>query len=217
MKKHYQRTLLTVCFCFAFVFGFAQVKVYKGNSSYSSDVICNLKDNKVYKGNSSYTSDIPRTIPPTAVISCSPSGMAKSIEGRHRIHPMLFSQSRMASSTKAIRAIHQTFLPIRKVSKCIKTTPAIRRMSISPYPTMSPSNSLWPFGMRWSIVGRFDWQLVRTCKPISLSTSSRGKRLWNWCHPHNWEGPSGWYRKRRGCGNKTCCRWTVWRKRNATS
>ena len=58
MKKHYQRTLLTVCFCLAFVSSFAQVKVYKGNSSYSSDVICTLRGNKVYKGNSSYQSDI---------------------------------------------------------------------------------------------------------------------------------------------------------------
>ena len=33
-------------------------KIYKGNSSYSSDVIANLKDGKVYSGTSSYSSDI---------------------------------------------------------------------------------------------------------------------------------------------------------------
>ncbi|MBR4114863.1 MAG: hypothetical protein IKK40_02510, partial [Bacteroidales bacterium] len=37
-------------------------KVYKGTSTYSSDVICNLKDGKIYKGNSSYSSDVLVTI-----------------------------------------------------------------------------------------------------------------------------------------------------------
>ena len=36
----------------------AQTEVYKGTSSYSSDVICNLSDGKVYKKNSSYSSDV---------------------------------------------------------------------------------------------------------------------------------------------------------------
>ncbi|MDO5447172.1 MAG: hypothetical protein Q4F34_05280, partial [Prevotellaceae bacterium] len=34
------------------------VKVYSGRSSYTSDIICNIKDGKVYKKNSTYTSDI---------------------------------------------------------------------------------------------------------------------------------------------------------------
>ncbi|MBP5583353.1 MAG: hypothetical protein J6X43_05300 [Bacteroidales bacterium] len=37
-------------------------KVYKGTSTYSSDVICNSKDGKIYKGNSSYSSDVLVTI-----------------------------------------------------------------------------------------------------------------------------------------------------------
>jgi hypothetical protein len=36
----------------------AQVKVYKGTSSYTSDVICTVEDGNVYKKTSSYTSDI---------------------------------------------------------------------------------------------------------------------------------------------------------------
>ena len=36
----------------------AQTKVYKGTSSYSSDVICNLNNSKVYKKTSSYSSDV---------------------------------------------------------------------------------------------------------------------------------------------------------------
>lgn len=99
------------------------------------------------------TTKCTRAIPHTAVISCSPSGMGKSIEGRHRILPMWSSRSGTASSTKAIRVIHPTFLPTSKVSKCIKTTPVILRMLSSPFPTMSLSNSLWPFGMRWSTAG----------------------------------------------------------------
>ena len=36
----------------------AQTKVYKGTSTYSSDIICNLKEGKVYKKTSTYSSDI---------------------------------------------------------------------------------------------------------------------------------------------------------------
>ena len=39
-------------------FANAQTKVYKGTSSYSSDVICNLNNDKVYKKTSSYSSDV---------------------------------------------------------------------------------------------------------------------------------------------------------------
>ena len=44
-------------------------KLYKGNSSYSGDIILNKRDNKVYQGNSSYSGDIlyrfdgPLTLP----------------------------------------------------------------------------------------------------------------------------------------------------------
>ena len=62
MKRHYQKTLLTVCFCLAFVSSFAQVKVYKGNSSYSSDIQFTIRNGKVYKGSSSYSSDVVFTI-----------------------------------------------------------------------------------------------------------------------------------------------------------
>ena len=34
------------------------VKVYRGNSSYSGDVICNIKDGVVYRKSSSYSGDI---------------------------------------------------------------------------------------------------------------------------------------------------------------
>jgi hypothetical protein len=37
-------------------------KIYKGTSSYSSDVIATIKDGKVYTGNSSYSSDIQFSI-----------------------------------------------------------------------------------------------------------------------------------------------------------
>lgn len=37
---------------------YAQVRVYNGRSTYTSDVVCNVKDGKVYKKNSTYTSDI---------------------------------------------------------------------------------------------------------------------------------------------------------------
>ncbi len=37
-------------------------KIYKGTSSYSSDVIATIKSGKVYTGNSSYSSDIQFTI-----------------------------------------------------------------------------------------------------------------------------------------------------------
>ncbi len=53
-----RKVLIAMLFCFAFISASAQVKVYKGNSSYSSDVICTLRGDKVYKGNSSYSSDL---------------------------------------------------------------------------------------------------------------------------------------------------------------
>ncbi len=37
---------------------FAQTKVFKGTSTYNSDIICNIKDGKVYKKTSTYSSDI---------------------------------------------------------------------------------------------------------------------------------------------------------------
>ena len=36
----------------------AQTRFYKGNSSYSSDIILNISGNRVYRGRSSYNSDI---------------------------------------------------------------------------------------------------------------------------------------------------------------
>ena len=36
----------------------AQTKVFRGTSSYSSDVICNLNNGKVYKKTTSYSSDL---------------------------------------------------------------------------------------------------------------------------------------------------------------
>ena len=135
---------MTAFFCLAFVSSFAQVKVYKGNSSYTSDVICNLKGDKVYKGNSSYQSDILCRIDDNKVYKGNSSYSSdilftirdgKVYRGLPRILPTLSSLSRMANSTKAIQAIHQTSLPTRKATKCIKTTPIIRRMSISPFPT----------------------------------------------------------------------------------
>ena len=40
----------------------AAVKVYKGVSRYSSDVICTVREAKVYKKTSSYSSDVVCTI-----------------------------------------------------------------------------------------------------------------------------------------------------------
>lgn len=40
----------------------AQITVYKGTSTYSSDVICTVKDGNVYKKTSSYSSDILRHV-----------------------------------------------------------------------------------------------------------------------------------------------------------
>jgi hypothetical protein len=37
-------------------------KIYKGTSSYSSDVIATIEDGKIYTGNSSYSSDIQFSI-----------------------------------------------------------------------------------------------------------------------------------------------------------
>lgn len=36
----------------------AQTRFYKGNSTYSSDIIMNINGNRVYRGHSSYSSDI---------------------------------------------------------------------------------------------------------------------------------------------------------------
>ncbi|MBQ1732568.1 MAG: hypothetical protein II037_10195, partial [Bacteroidales bacterium] len=38
------------------------VKIYKGTSVYSSDVVCNIRDGKIYKANSVYSSDVIFTI-----------------------------------------------------------------------------------------------------------------------------------------------------------
>ena len=50
----------------AFLLGYtnleAQTKVYKGTSTYSSDIIATIKNGKVYTGTSSYSSDIQFTI-----------------------------------------------------------------------------------------------------------------------------------------------------------
>jgi hypothetical protein len=40
----------------------SQVRVYKGTSRYTSDVICKVDDGRVYKKTSIYTSDIEFTI-----------------------------------------------------------------------------------------------------------------------------------------------------------
>ena len=59
MENIHKTIMATLFFCLAFSSGFAQqVRVYKGNSSYSGDVICNLKGDKVYQGNSSYSGDV---------------------------------------------------------------------------------------------------------------------------------------------------------------
>ena len=49
------------------------VKVYKGNSSYSGDVICNVSNGKVYKGRSSYSGDIICNISNGKIYKGSPS------------------------------------------------------------------------------------------------------------------------------------------------
>lgn len=36
----------------------AQTKIYKDNSIYSCDIICNINNDMVYKGDSSYSGDI---------------------------------------------------------------------------------------------------------------------------------------------------------------
>ena len=38
------------------------VRVYKGTSRYTSDVLCTVRDGKVYRGTSGYTSDIMFTL-----------------------------------------------------------------------------------------------------------------------------------------------------------
>ena len=35
-----------------------EVKVYKGDSRYASDILCTVRDGKVYQGRSTYSSDI---------------------------------------------------------------------------------------------------------------------------------------------------------------
>ena len=50
--------ILITTFLLTFSISNAQTKVFKGTSSYSNDVICNLNNNKVFKKNSSYSSDV---------------------------------------------------------------------------------------------------------------------------------------------------------------
>lgn len=51
------RFLLTII-TIAISFPLSAQRVFKGNSTYTSDIICNLQDGKVYKGASRYSSDI---------------------------------------------------------------------------------------------------------------------------------------------------------------
>ena len=55
---NFRKVLIAMLFCFAFISVSAQVKVYKGNSSYSSDILYTVRKGKVYKGSSSYSSDV---------------------------------------------------------------------------------------------------------------------------------------------------------------
>ena len=36
---------------------FAEIKIYKGNSTYSGDCVATFRDRKLYKGNSTYSGD----------------------------------------------------------------------------------------------------------------------------------------------------------------
>ncbi len=40
----------------------AEVRVYKGTSTFTSDVVCTVRDGKVYRKTSSFTSDILATV-----------------------------------------------------------------------------------------------------------------------------------------------------------
>lgn len=40
------------------VFNLRGDKVYRGNSTYISDVVCTIRAGRIYRGNSTYTSDI---------------------------------------------------------------------------------------------------------------------------------------------------------------
>ena len=57
-----KRLLTIIIILSASIIAYAQTKVYEGRSSYTSDVVCNVKDGKIYKGQSSYTSDILATV-----------------------------------------------------------------------------------------------------------------------------------------------------------
>ena len=142
MKTPIQRTMMTLLFCFAFVSGFAQVKVYKNNSSYSGDVICNLKGDKVYRGNSSYSGDVLCHVDGNKVYR------GKFTQDHRPIQEMWFSPFGKVKSTKRTRAIRVTLSPTRKATKSTRTIPTIQATSISIFPATLPSNSLWPFGMR---------------------------------------------------------------------
>ena len=153
MKTPIQRTMMTLFFCFAFVSGFAQVKVYKNNSSYSGDVICNLKGDKVYQGNSSYSGDVLCHVADNKVYrgNSSYSGDILYTIRNGKVYSgfqeMWFSPFGKAKSTKRIRAIRVTLLPTRKATKSTRTIPTIQATSISIFLATLPSNSLWPFGM----------------------------------------------------------------------
>ncbi len=40
----------------------AEVRVYKGTSTFTSDIVCTVRDGKVYKRTSSFTSDVIATV-----------------------------------------------------------------------------------------------------------------------------------------------------------
>ena len=61
-SKKMKRSLLIVALFLVFSSLNAQTKVFKGTSTYSSDVICTLNNSKVYKKSSSYSSDVVCTI-----------------------------------------------------------------------------------------------------------------------------------------------------------
>lgn len=52
------KLILCLLFIFSLSTSKAQIKVYKGTSSFSSVVIFNLNDNKVYKGNSMLSANV---------------------------------------------------------------------------------------------------------------------------------------------------------------
>ena len=52
------KIIITLLLLFNSISSYSQVKIYKGNSTYSSDIIFTINDSKVYKGNSNYSVDI---------------------------------------------------------------------------------------------------------------------------------------------------------------